>query len=125
MFVGIRVGEIGQFKGRVLANGRKMKPAIQEAMVEVLGESVDVSRDAAPVDTGFLKGHIFGIIISQTACKMVSEAEYSAPVNFGHFTRSGSFVEANPYFSLGMHHFSENIARRVIEKLLVAGMRIL
>jgi len=125
MFAQIRFGNIGQFKNRYLANGRAFKPSIQEAMVETLNDTVNVTKEVTPVDTGYMKGHIYGIIVSQTSCKLVSEAPYSYFVNFGHFTRSGSFVEAQPFFSIGMNHFAENITRNVIEKLLIAGFKII
>lgn len=125
MFTSIRYGNIGEYKNAVLNTGHKVKPSISEAMTEVLAEAVDITREVAPVDTGYMRDHIFGVIVSQTSCKLVSEAEYSAHVNFGHFTRSGSFVEAQPFFSMGLNHFVENIRRRVIEKLLIAGMHII
>jgi hypothetical protein len=125
MFAQLRFGRIGEYKNRLLANGRAIKPSIQEGMVEVLNESVDISKDAAPVDTGFMKSRIYGIIISQTSCLLVSEAHYSYFVNFGHFTRAGTWVDAQPFFSLGMNHFMENIKRRILEKMLIAGAHIL
>jgi hypothetical protein len=122
---GIRFGNIGEFKNRLLANGRKFKPAIQDAMVEVLNESVNIAKETAPVDTGFMRDHIYGLIISQTSCQMISQAPYSLFVNFGHFTRGGTFVEAQPFFSIGVEHFTQNITQRVLEKLITAGAFIL
>lgn len=94
-----------QFQGLDVA-----QRAVQN-MSDNMGQTVDaavegmanliygITQDLAPVDTGYLVEHIVVIEVAELVRAVVSEAEYSYFVEFGHLTRSGSFVPGQYYMT--------------------------
>ncbi|HEY0004529.1 MAG TPA: HK97 gp10 family phage protein [Pyrinomonadaceae bacterium] len=88
------------------SNVGNVKEAVHEMAARLINQVAHGTKEdaieGAPEDTGFLKSKIE---VTEEAtpekpqAKLESGAPYSEPVNFGHHTRSGSFVAADPFFT--------------------------
>lgn len=73
---------------------------VSQPLFEYVGKAaVQEMQGLAPVDTGALRDSIKFTGAGQATAKIEVGAEYAAAVDKGHRTRSGSFVEAQPFFS--------------------------
>jgi hypothetical protein len=86
---------------------------VYASMVEVVSEAAAIARADAPVDTGNLRANIFAEPVGKTEVHLQSMAPYSGYVNYGHRTRSGSFIPPQPFFSAAVEyckiHFQETV----------------
>jgi hypothetical protein len=72
-----------------------VREAVKDTVFEIEGDA----KVRAPVDTAFLRGSIEGQMTGDAEGEVTVGAEYGAPVELGHHTKSGSFVPAQPYLT--------------------------
>lgn len=73
---------------------REVEAAVQAAVIDIEAGA----KMRAPVGyTGFLRNSIRGHITGPMMGEVEVMAEYAEPVEFGHITRSGSHVAAQPF----------------------------
>jgi len=89
---------------------------VGDTIFEVFDEAAGVARQEAPVLTGNLRANIFTEKIGNGA-GLHSMAPYSGYVDYGHETRSGSFVPAQPFFSNALAYIYQNLRERIVQKL--------
>ncbi len=75
--------------------------SVHEALVEAVTQTVDAAQAACPVETGFLRDSITGVVgaagMSMEA-KVMATAYYAVFVELGHRTRNHtSFVPPEPF----------------------------
>jgi phage gpG-like protein len=104
----IRVGNyatiVGQLKGKLSTMATKAGNAVQGAGIDCEAGAKQRCPVGTPESTG-IKGYAGGRLrssikytkINQFSCKCGTNVKYAKPVEFGHVTRSGSFVPAQPY----------------------------
>ena len=83
--------------GRALRAIEARRQSVERAAAEFMA---DRARKLAPVDTGFL---VSTIDVTAPAASdhvhVVCTAPYAVFVNFGHFTKGGAYVKAQPFMS--------------------------
>lgn len=97
MQVSIRVGNYttitGQIKGKLSTFKAKVGDAVQGAGINCEAEA----KQRCPVDTGRLRSSIKYTKTSALSCTVGTNVTYAKPIEFGHVTRSGSHVPAQPF----------------------------
>jgi len=74
--------------------------AVPAGLFEYVGNLIFQETQAnCPVDSGTLKASGKITKVGQYSVEISYSAPYAVPVDKGHVTRSGSFVEAQPFFS--------------------------
>jgi hypothetical protein len=66
------------------------------------------------IDTGWLRSNIFPEMTGPLSAKVISSANYSLYIEFGHHTRGGKgWVEARPYMRPALDEEKDNITKCV------------
>jgi len=98
---------------------------IHDLIVSALGPAWNQAQSQAPVDTGFLRDHIFVYMISDFEGWLVAEADYSAAVELGHRTKSGKFVQGRhflvPAFTTAKNQFNANM--KTLQSAFMHGVK--
>jgi hypothetical protein len=81
---------------------------------EVVDQGKTMAMEQCPVLTGALRNSI-GSEVSPNTARLFVEAEYAPYVNFGHHTRSGSFVPPQPFFTSATEYIQKTLPQRVME----------
>ena len=102
---------------RIKESQRRTHRAIEEAIKEASRDLVETEQRLAPVATGALRDSIHIEDDSHGEPVVVVGVIYGADVNFGHHTRSGSFVPANPFWSVAIEQHKDDVALRVVRAL--------
>lgn len=87
----------GLIKAKLDRMAQRAGAAVQNAGLVTEGSA----KQRCAVDTGRLRSSIKYTKIDQYSCKVGTNVKYSAAVEKGHVTRSGSFVAARPFMFPG------------------------
>lgn len=98
---------------------------IHDLIVSALGPAWKEARSSAPVDTGFLRDHIFVYMISNNEGWLVSEAEYSAAVDQGYRNRRGKFITGQHFFSKTFTTAKKQLETnmKLLENAFISGVK--
>lgn len=70
---------------------------IAQTLVDAANTAVEIAQGLCPVETGYLQSTIGVGAISGSTVEIEATADYALFVECGHHTRSGSFVEPQPF----------------------------
>lgn len=90
---------------------------------EALTFGVQRARGYVKFDTGELYNSI-GMEVSGAQGSLFASAEHALPIEFGHRTRSGSFVPASPFLRPAAEDTFTYIERIVTRDLSQAGLEV-
>lgn len=129
--VGINISAMGQSNAEVKirlsldAGSRKLIPptAITGWLNEALAYGEQRARGYAPYDTGALADSITHEVNGASG-SISASAEYALPIEFGHRTRSGSFVPAHPFLRPAAEDTFVYLERIVTRDLSQAGLDV-
>ena len=111
---------------KITNNYTKARDAIREASLGLLARAaashVSVSKQLAPVETGFLRDNIHSNPPTPKSVEVVSDADYSAPVEFGteNTLPQPFFI---PGYELAQRQLREEAAQVVAAQFVAAGLR--
>lgn len=98
---------------------------IHDLIVSALSPAWKEARASAPVDTGFLRDHIFVYMISNTEGWLVAEADYSAAQDKGYRNRKGKFITGTHFmsgpFATAKKTLESNM--KFLEKAFISGVK--
>ena len=105
---------------------REIREGVSTGVGKTLFEGEARAKELCPVETGnlrrenktrFTPGALSG--------ELLNEADYAAPVNYGHVTRGGTNVPAQPFFTQAEEHMRQrlesNVAAEVKKRVGGAG----
>lgn len=72
-------------------------------------------KQDAPVDTGFMRDNVEIDKPTQTTVRIRAKADYSIYVDHGHQTRSGTTVQADPFFSKETDKLKAGEFKRIVD----------
>ena len=129
--VGINVSAMGSSNAEVKirlsldAGSRKLIPPakITGWLNEALQFGVQRARGYVRFDTGELYNSI-GMEVHGASGSLFASAEHALPIEFGHRTRSGSFVPASPFLRPAAEDTFTYLERIVTRDLTQGGLEV-
>lgn len=97
-----------------IANG--LFGVIMKSFEKIAANSSRRIKQDAPVDTGFMRNEVKVDKPGGNSVRIKANAYYSIFVDHGHRTRSGSMVQANPFFTAEVDRLKGGVLKTEVDK---------